>query len=122
MKIYASDSYNNYFFSYNITITDNAAKQIISLSKKNSNVKGVKLKIIYSGCAGLTYKMELVKIIIKNDLKFCWMGAILYVSLNDIKFINGIKIDYVIDKFSSMFVFSNPKALSLCGCGKSFNI
>ncbi|WDI79084.1 iron-sulfur cluster assembly accessory protein [Candidatus Purcelliella pentastirinorum] len=107
---------------YNVIITDNAAKQIISLSNKDFDIKGIRLKIYYSGCAGLIYKMEIVKVVIESDLRFSHMGSILYVSLNDIEFINGIKIDYVINKFSSMFTFNNPKASRFCRCGKSFNI
>ncbi|WDI78611.1 iron-sulfur cluster assembly accessory protein [Candidatus Purcelliella pentastirinorum] len=107
---------------YNVVITDNAAKQIILLSNRDFNIKGIRLKVSHSGCAGLIYKMDVVKVLIESDLSFCHMGATLYVSLSDIEFINGIKVDYVINEFSSMFTFNNPKASRFCGCGKSFNI
>ena len=34
----------------------------------------------------------------------------------------GTEMDYVEDKLSSEFVFNNPNAKGLCGCGESFTV
>lgn len=34
----------------------------------------------------------------------------------------GSEIDFVEDELSSRFVFNNPNAAEMCGCGKSFLI
>lgn len=34
----------------------------------------------------------------------------------------GSEMDYVEDKLSSQFVFHNPNAKGVCGCGESFAV
>jgi len=34
----------------------------------------------------------------------------------------GTEMDYVEEKLSSSFVFSNPNIKGTCGCGESFNV
>ncbi|MBQ4875538.1 MAG: iron-sulfur cluster assembly accessory protein [Rickettsiaceae bacterium H1] len=109
-----------------IHITENAAKQIFSLLKTKKEYIGIRVKVLTNkGCYGKKYKMEYV---IEQD-KFDEV-VVENVGNNFIKvFIDpktlfsilGTTVDYVSGKFSSGFVFKNPKEKGRCGCGKSFH-
>lgn len=113
---------NNKNFWQGITLTDKAIKQIIYLSSKYPNVKGIKLGVKKSGCAGLGYTMEIVKTPNQKDLKFSYQGANLYVSKTSMPYIDGTEVDYAYDGLNQSFKFKNPKSQHFCGCGESFSI
>lgn len=111
-----------------ISITDNAVKQILFLIGSNNENTGIKIGIKKSGCAGFRYTMKLVKNseVIKQkentDIVFNYKNIIIYVSLKEISFLEGIKIDFVQDNINSVFKYYNPKIEKFCGCGESFSI
>lgn len=105
-----------------IKLTKKAIKQIILLSSKNPKIKGIKLEIKKSGCAGFSYYINTVINPDENDLKFSFKGANLYVSIKSMPFIDGTEIDYISDGLNTLFKFNNPKSKHLCGCGESFSI
>lgn len=113
---------NSKFIWKGIKLTDQAAKQIIFICSKNSQIKGLKLGIKTSGCAGFKYIIETVIQPNKDDIKFSYHEANLYVSPNSMPYIDGIEIDYVKDGLNQLFKFNNPKSQHLCGCGESFSI
>lgn len=104
-----------------LTLTDSAARQIISLSA-DPEIKGLKLGVKTSGCAGFGYTMDLIKEPAADDLVFTHQGASLYVPLQAMPFIDGTEVDFVREGLNQIFKFNNPKAQHACGCGESFGV
>ncbi len=105
-----------------LTITDSAAKQIITLAAGDAQVKGLRLGVKTSGCAGFGYTMDLIKAPATDDLVFSRNGANLYVPLQAMPFIDGTEVDFVREGLNQIFKFNNPKAQHACGCGESFGV
>ncbi|PKH26519.1 Fe-S cluster assembly scaffold SufA [Enterobacterales bacterium CwR94] len=105
-----------------LTLTDSAAKQILALVAADPAVKGLKLGVKPSGCAGFGYTMDLVKETAEDDLLFSHHGANLYVPLQAMPVIDGTEVDYVREGLNQLFKFNNPKAQHACGCGESFGV
>lgn len=105
-----------------LTLTDSAAQQIIALSASDPHVKGLRLGVKTSGCAGFGYTMDLIKEPAAEDLVFTHNGASLYVPLQAMPFIDGTEVDFVREGLNQIFKFNNPKAQHACGCGESFGV
>ncbi|HMI76824.1 MAG TPA: iron-sulfur cluster assembly accessory protein [Buchnera sp. (in: enterobacteria)] len=105
-----------------ITLTKKAAQQIIFLINQNSNNKGIRLNIKKSGCAGFRYIMELVKNKKQEDIEFFQHGATIFISIKLLKFLKGIKIDFINHGLNQVFQFQHPNTQHYCGCGESFEI
>jgi Fe-S cluster assembly protein SufA len=105
-----------------IKLTDSAAKQIKNLMAQDPEVKGLQLSIKQSGCAGYGYVLDLTKQPASDDLIFEHDGALLYVPLKSMPFIDGTEVDFVREGLNQIFKFNNPKAQHACGCGESFGI
>lgn len=105
-----------------LKLTDSAARQIHVLTAQDPLVKGLKLGVKPSGCAGFGYLMELVKEPRPDDLQFTHQGASLYVSLQAMPYIDGTEVDYIREGLNQIFKFNNPKAQHACGCGESFGV
>ncbi|RWR03517.1 iron-sulfur cluster assembly scaffold protein [[Pantoea] beijingensis] len=105
-----------------LTLTDSAAQQIIALSAKDPHVKGLRLGVKQSGCAGFGYVMDLVKEPADDDLLYSHQGATLFVPLQAMPFVDGTEVDFVREGLNQIFKFNNPKAQHACGCGESFGV
>lgn len=105
-----------------ITLTKTAAQQILFLINQNPNNKGIRLSIKKSGCAGFRYFMKLVQNKKKEDIEFFQHGATIFISINLLKFLEGVKIDFINNGLNKVFNFHHPKIKNYCGCGESFEI
>ena len=105
-----------------ITISDRAAEELVKRTALNSDAIGVRLSVTNTGCSGHQYKMEHVFEESAEDDKFEQGEAVLYIPKAHSLFVMGTAIDYKDDKLESTFVFDNPNAEGMCGCGESFNI
>lgn len=105
-----------------LTLTDSAARQIITLAAGDAEVKGLRLGVKTSGCAGFGYTMDLIKQPEGDDLVFTHQGASLFVPLQAMPFIDGTEVDFVREGLNQIFKFNNPKAQHACGCGESFGV
>ncbi|MGX8942816.1 Fe-S cluster assembly scaffold SufA [Symbiopectobacterium sp. Eva_TO] len=105
-----------------LTLTAGAAQQILRLVQSDDTVKGLRLSVKQSGCAGFGYVLDLVNVPDAGDLVFEREGAHLYVPLKAMPFIDGTELDYVREGLNQIFKFNNPKAQHACGCGESFGI
>ncbi|ERK10306.1 MAG: Fe-S cluster assembly scaffold SufA [Pantoea sp.] len=105
-----------------LTLTESAAKQILNLVAQDPEVKGLRVGVKQSGCAGFGYVMDLVKEPAADDLQFPYFGATLYVPLQAMPFVDGTEVDYVREGLNQIFKFNNPKAQHACGCGESFGV
>ncbi|MGG8470141.1 Fe-S cluster assembly scaffold SufA [Rahnella sp. PAMC25617] len=105
-----------------VSLTDSAAKQINTLMAQDPDVKGLQLSVKQSGCAGFGYVLDLTKQPASDDLVFEHDGALLFVPLKAMPFIDGTEVDFVREGLNQIFKFNNPKAQHACGCGESFGL
>lgn len=124
MKINSNIKYlkNKSLIWSGIKLTKEAARQINYIISRNNDIKGIRLSVKSSGCAGYSYNMKPIKCIKKNDLVYYHNGANLYVDICSMPYIDGTEIDYIEDGLNQMFKFNNPKSKNFCGCGESFSI
>lgn len=105
-----------------LSLTQNAVKQLNHISKLNK-IKSFELSVKNAGCNGLTYNLDKFQrnenrkydFYDKNNIK-------IYVEKKQLFYLLGTNIDYTTDLMGTRFTFSNPQAVSKCGCGTSFSI
>lgn len=105
-----------------ITLTKTAVERILYLINTNFGMKGIKITIKKSGCAGLTYKIDKMINLEENNIVYENNGAKLFIPLDLMHLIDGSELDYVQEGLNYSFKFNNPNAKYLCGCGESFGI
>ena len=108
-----------------IELTDAAAKQLKLLKEtKGQTSPTVRLGLDKKGCNGSSYTLEF-----PNELKKFpadevveEKGITITIDHRALLSVIGTKVDYHTDDFSSEFVFINPNASGVCGCGESFTV
>lgn len=105
-----------------ITMTDQAAAELVKRTALNPDAIGVRLMVTNTGCSGHSYKMEHVTEETDKDDKFTHENAVLFVPKDQLLFLIGTEVDFKEDNLASNFVFNNPNAEDACGCGESFNL
>ena len=107
-----------------ITITETAAKKIVSNIAKRGSGAGIKVGIKTTGCSGLAYVLEYLDNppVTRDWFKFEQDGAVVWVTGKDLVYLNGLTIDYTRQGLNEGFDFKNPKEAARCGCGESFTI
>lgn len=115
--------------------------RIKELVATRPDVKGIRVGLKKKGCSGLAYTMDFVDKDdpVKGDTPVkqdgtpwgsCFLQAgahparptdvILYVSSKAEMALLGSEMDYVDNDLHAEFVFTNPRAKGVCGCGESF--
>ncbi|KAI8980469.1 hypothetical protein BDB01DRAFT_843803 [Pilobolus umbonatus] len=79
---------------------------------------GVKQK----GCSGNSYILEFTDAKGKYDEIVNQDGVTVLVDSKALITVLGSEMDFVQDKLSEQFVFNNPNAKGVCGCGESFAV
>ena len=104
-------------------LTDRAARRIKAiLADKGSGTGALRVGIKKGGCAGMEYTMEWAgeqkpfDEVVEHD------GARVLIDPKAVMYLLGTEMDYVTDKLSSQFVFTNPNQTGSCGCGESVNL
>ena len=106
-----------------ITVTDAAAAYLAGLLSGNPG-KAFKVSIDSRGCAGHKYRYDLIdsSAIPPNDACLSRTWGMVVIDVSSIMHILGSTLDLSQDLFSSQLVWSNPWAVSACGCGESFSL
>lgn len=107
-----------------ITITETAAKKIVSNIAKRGAGVGIRVGVKTTGCSGLAYVLEYVdqEPVTQDWCRYEQDGAVVWVTGKDLVYIDGLEIDYTRQGLNEGFDFSNPKESARCGCGESFTI
>ncbi len=103
-----------------ITLTDEAAKQLIERITQIEGAIGVRVGVLGGGCSGFQYNLDFAMIRNKDDIVYEDKGVTMLVDPKSRIFLAGITIDYTSDLMQSGFKFINPAATRTCGCGESF--
>jgi len=106
-----------------ITLTDAAAKKILSQIAKRGHGLGIKVGVKTTGCSGLAYVLEYVD----NDHEHGVEqhdsnGVKVFIDPKNKPYLHGTIIDYVRNGLNEGFEFRNPNERDRCGCGESFRI
>lgn len=106
-----------------VTLTEKAAEKIRALmaQPEQAEAKGLRLKVVGGGCAGMTYSVVLEREADEADLAYESEGITIWVDPKSNLFLAGTQIDYTESMMGSGFKFENPNATGGCGCGTSFS-
>lgn len=106
-----------------ITITDAAAARIQSLLEKRGKPSaGIRLGTKTYGCSGLAYDIDYVDDPDPADEVVEDKGVKLFIDRESLPYVSGSEMDFVEDKFTTGFTFTNPNETGRCGCGESFTV
>ena len=105
-----------------ITLTENAAKQIQSQLEKRGKGIALRIGVKKVGCSGLAHTFDIADEIRAGDHTFEAYNARVVVDDATLAILNGSRIDFVTEGLRQMFKFDNPNVESECGCGESFNV
>jgi iron-sulfur cluster assembly accessory protein len=105
-----------------ISVTENAAKQIKTMLDEASEGKDKALRVYIEGggCSGMQYGMVFDEKK-TDDFVFSQSGVDVVIDPQSLEFLKGSVIDYVDSIQGSGFRIQNPNAKTSCGCGKSFH-
>lgn len=106
-----------------VVLTESAAQRVKEMLAKRGHGIGMRVGVKKSGCAGYAYVVDYADEVGPEDEVFESHGAKVVVSRDDLKFIDGMTLDYVKeDLLNEGFQFHNPNVKDSCGCGESFSI
>ena len=106
-----------------LTLTDAAAMQVKKLiSKSDTTVIGLRVAVSSKGCSGLSYVFEYAEEKKKLEEEVESKGVKIFIDPMAIMYIMGSEMDYKEERLQTCFVFNNPNAKNICGCGESFSI
>lgn len=106
-----------------LTLTDAAAERVKSLMAKSDNpVSGLRVGVSSKGCSGMSYVFEYAEEKIGLEEEVESKGVRIFIDPMAVMFLMGSEMDYKEDKLQAGFVFNNPNAKNVCGCGESFSV
>jgi iron-sulfur cluster insertion protein len=105
-----------------ITLTENAAKRVAWIAKRQAKPAILRLAVDGGGCAGFTYKFDLAEAADDEDAVSETDGVKLIVDPMSLELVKGSAVDFVEDLGGAAFRVTNPNAQSGCGCGSSFSV
>ena len=93
------------------------------LAKRAAGETALRVGVKAGGCSGYEYVFGWERAPKDIDLIFEGPGgAKVYVDPRSLRVLDGTTLDYDTSLLSKGFVFNNPNATSVCGCGASFSI
>lgn len=106
-----------------LTLTEAAADHVKSLLEGRGKLSyGIRIGLRSKGCSGLSYTLEFADEIGPYDEVIDVYDIKVLIDPKAVMFIMGSEMDFVEDKLTSGFVFNNPNAKGMCGCGESFHV
>lgn len=108
-----------------IKISEEAAKKVTELMTEtdlNPEVSYLRVGISGSGCAGLSYKMDFENESNEGDQIFEDNGIKIICDKKSLIYLLGTELTYSSGLNGKGFVWNNPMAQRVCGCGTSFSV
>lgn len=104
-----------------VTLTEAAARQISTMLAEDPEGAGKHLRVFVEagGCSGMQYGMVFDERR-DDDLAVQFHGVGVVVDPFSANYLSGSVIDFSDALTGGGFKIKNPKAVSSCGCGKSF--
>ena len=106
-----------------LTLTEAASTHVKSLLEGRGKPScGIRIGLRSKGCSGLSYTLEFADEVGPYDEVIDIHDIKVLIDPKAVMFIMGSEMDFVEDKLTSGFVFNNPNAKGMCGCGESFHV
>lgn len=105
-----------------ITLTEQAAKKILTQLKKRGQGVGIRIGVKTTGCSGLAYVLEFVDAEYPGDNAFDCNGCKIFIDPKSGAYLQGMTVDFKRSGLNEGFEFSNPNERDRCGCGESFRV
>ena len=106
-----------------IDITESAAKHVREFTGKTGDeTVSLRVAVRGGGCSGLTYDLEVDDDPRDTDRIIEQRGVTIMIDKKSYIFLAGTVLDYSGGLNGKGFVFSNPNAKTVCGCGTSFSV
>jgi iron-sulfur cluster assembly protein len=105
-----------------ISVTERASRELKNLFEKKGLAGGaLRVAVIGGGCAGLSYKMDIVEGPKPKDILVESNGVRVIIDPKSALYVSGSQLDFSDDLQNGGFQVTNPNASSSCSCGKSFS-
>ena len=106
-----------------VKLTDAAVARVKAIVAGSATpLAGLRLGIDKGGCAGMTYKIEMVAEADPKDDVVEADGVKVFIDPGATLYLLGTTVDFKTDKMASTFTFENPNQVSACGCGESVSL
>jgi iron-sulfur cluster assembly protein len=107
-----------------ISITENAAIQVLQIMKENNIPKEHSLRVSVKGggCSGFTYQLGFDDELKDGDTTIQFSNIKVVVDGKSLFYLIGTELDYSSGLNGKGFIFNNPNATKTCGCGDSFGV
>ena len=107
-----------------ISVTEIAAKKIVSNLTRRGQGVGIRLGVRTTGCSGLAYVLEYVDEYNYDEscINYAQPNFIVLVDKKHDVYLKNMTVDYVRNGLNEGFEFTNPNERDRCGCGESFRV
>jgi iron-sulfur cluster assembly protein len=104
-----------------IELTESAVEQIRAMAGKRERApKGLRVGIRGGGCTGFSYLFEWSDDEPRpEDLVLQAKEVRVFVDPKSLRFLDGMRLDFVRGLMGHGFKFENPNVKTTCGCGES---
>jgi iron-sulfur cluster assembly accessory protein len=123
IDIIQSRQCNNFMIKDRIQFTESALEHFRNVSVFN-NALGVRLSLAGGGCAGFSYKWDLVKNteeLVEDDFPQEYTDWTFWLDRPSELYLIGSTVNKKVDIIGSVIEIKAPLASSSCGCGESIN-
>ncbi|NWL88776.1 MULTISPECIES: HesB/IscA family protein [unclassified Paenibacillus] len=106
-----------------IEISESAVERIKDmLAEQEIPNMFLRLAVKPGGCSGFSYSMGLDDDESEADVFMEIKGVKVVVEKENLRYLNGLEIDFQESGMSGGFTIHNPNAIATCGCGQSFRM
>lgn len=105
-----------------IFLSETAIARIRHFISQQPQAIGVRVAVARGGCSGYSYSLDLVEQVNEDQQHFDYDGFAVVVDQADLMLVNGLRLDVKKQGLNESFVFDNPQAQEICGCGSSFSV
>lgn len=108
-----------------LSITAAAAERLKELLHSKPDAIGIRIGVKERGCNGVSYTMNYVTSDAPPPVSHTSVkdkGVCVYIEPNALLKVVGTTMDWQDTGVARAFVFNNPNAKGVCGCGESFTV
>jgi iron-sulfur cluster assembly protein len=106
-----------------IEISKAAIAEIVRMQTvREQNTSKFRIGFASGGCNDFYYTIDLVDSSSDRDRIYEINGVSVSIDLQQLAYLDNLKLDYSEDLMGGGFRFQNPLAASVCGCGNSFSM
>lgn len=108
-----------------ITLTEKAIEHLIELMMESGitpDTHKLRVSVIGSGCAGLSYTMKFDDSTTESDEIFENNGIKIICDKKSLLYLWGTELEYSSGLNGKGFQWNNPNSSRVCGCGSSFSV